>query len=90
MGLLFVSATVVPTHALTRRGSWLPLGLADAFPGVGQLGRRAQGSRESLYPWWLLYAGRVTAPGPPHPLPPNSRTVQSWVEGQVRRLQTCM
>lgn len=75
-----------PHTPLTQRGSWLPGVLADAFPGVRQLGRRAQGSGES-YPWWLLYAGRVTAPGPS---PTNSRTVQSWVEGQVRRLQMCM
>lgn len=56
-----------------------PRGLADAFAGAGQLDQRAEGSEgpvESLWASWLLGAGRVPAPGQPHP---NSRT--DLVEG---------
>lgn len=82
----FQSPLWSPPTPLTQRGSWCPGGLADAFPGAGQLGRRAQGSGESLYPWWLLYAGRVTAPGPLPQLQDSSSLGWRGRSGDCRRL----
>lgn len=60
------SSTVAPRAPVAQRQSWIPRVLADASPGAGQLDQRA-GPQESLLPWWLLDAGRVTASDHSHP-----------------------